>query len=77
MLFEVLFLALSDFFCLCMKYLGNRWMDLHQIHREDMFGPCLGEFEGQGHQGQKWHFSTLLAVCMMRFMFCKTVLAFS
>ena len=31
-------------------------MDLHQIHREDMFGPCLGEFEGQGHQGQKTAF---------------------
>ena len=39
----VLFLGLSDFwilfFCLCMKYLGNCWMDLCQIHRKDMFGP--------------------------------------
>jgi len=29
------------FFCLCMKYFGNRWIDLHQIHTEDMFGPSL------------------------------------
>ena len=29
-------------FCLCMKYLGNRWTDLHQIHKEDVFGPSLG-----------------------------------
>ena len=25
--------------CLCVKYLGNRWMDFCQIHREDVFGP--------------------------------------
>ena len=30
-------------FCLCMKkYLWNRWTDLCQIHREDVFGPLLG-----------------------------------
>ena len=29
-------------FCLCMKYLRNRWMDLRQIHTEDVFGPSLG-----------------------------------
>jgi len=28
-------------------------MDLCQIHTEDVFGPLLDEFEGQGHQGQK------------------------
>jgi len=28
-------------FCLCMKYLGNRWMDFCQIHTEDMFSPLL------------------------------------
>jgi len=28
--------------CLCTKYLGNRWTDLCQIHREDVFGPSLG-----------------------------------
>jgi len=26
----------------CMKYLWNRWTDLRQIHREDVFGPSLG-----------------------------------
>jgi len=30
------------FLFLCMKYLWNRWTDLRQIHREDMFGPSLG-----------------------------------
>jgi len=43
---KVVFLAPSCslwvFFCLCMKYLGNRWTDLRQIHREDVFGPSLG-----------------------------------
>jgi len=29
------------FFCLCMKYLGNRWTDLRQIHAEDVFGTSL------------------------------------
>ena len=51
-------------FCLCMKYLGNRWTDLRQIHMEDVFGPSLGKFEGQGHQGQKRHFSVLSAACV-------------
>jgi len=32
--------------------------------------------KGQGHQGQKRHFSALSAACM-RFMFCKTSLASS
>jgi len=26
-------------FCLCMKYLENRWTDLRQIHTEDVFVP--------------------------------------
>jgi len=30
-------------FCLCMKYLGNRWTNLRQIHTEDMLGPYLGQ----------------------------------
>ena len=34
-----LFLAPSVCFCLCMKYLGNRWTDLRRIHKEDVFGP--------------------------------------
>jgi len=29
-------------FWLCMKYLGNRWTNLRQIHMEDVFGPSLG-----------------------------------
>jgi len=28
---------LSAVFCLCMKYLRNRWADLRQIHTEDVF----------------------------------------
>jgi len=40
---KVLFLAPSVcFFSLCMKYFGNRWTDLRQIHMEDVFGPSLG-----------------------------------
>ena len=39
-------------FCLCMKYLGNRWTDLHQIHTEDVFGSSLGEFEVQGQRSK-------------------------
>jgi len=40
---KVLFLAPPVFvFCLCMKYLGNRWTDLRQIHMKDMFGSSLG-----------------------------------
>jgi len=31
----------SSSFCLCVKYLGNCWTDLHQIHTADMFGPSL------------------------------------
>jgi len=56
---KVLFLALSVTFCLGIKYLGNRWTDLCQIHRADMFSPSLGrvwmsrsEIKGQGHHGQ-------------------------
>jgi len=39
--------AVCDSFCLCMKYLRNRWTDLRQIHTEDVFGP-LGQVWGQG-----------------------------
>jgi len=28
---------------LCMKYLSNRWTDLRQIQREDVFDPLLGQ----------------------------------
>jgi len=47
-------------FCFCIKHLWNHWMDLRQIHMEDMFGPLLGqvwrsssEVKGQSHPGQK------------------------
>jgi len=50
------------FLCLCIKYLWNRWTDLRQIQREDVFGPSLGrvrilrsKVKGQGHQGQQSH----------------------
>jgi len=46
----------SVVFCVCMKYLGNRWTDLRQIHTEDVFRPSLGRLKvsvkGQGHQWQ-------------------------
>ena len=32
----------NKLFCLLLKYLGDRRMDLCQIHREDVFGPLLG-----------------------------------
>jgi len=42
------------------QYLENRWTDLRQIQRVDVFGPSLGgvwmprsKVYGQGHQGQK------------------------
>jgi len=61
---NVCFLAPSVcVFCLCMKYRGNRWKDLRQIHKEYVFGLSLGrvwrsssKVKGQGHQGQKRHF---------------------
>jgi len=41
-LWKVLFWRhLSVCFCLCMKYLWNCWMDLSQIHMEDVFGPSV------------------------------------
>ena len=41
---KLLFLAQSlCVFCLCMKYLRNHWMDLCQIHTEDLFSPSLGQ----------------------------------
>jgi len=73
----------SVVFCLCMKYFGDRWTALRQIDREDMFGPSLGwvwrsllKVKRQRLQGQKRHFSALLAACV-RFMFGKTSLASS
>jgi len=51
-------------------------MDLCQIHTKTCLVPRSDEFEGQGHQGQKRHFSTLLAACI-QFIFGKTSLASS
>jgi len=62
--------------CLCMKYLGNLWTDLHQIHMEDVFGPSLGRVwmwrsKVKVTQVKKWHFLALLLACV-QFMFGKT-----
>jgi len=62
------------FFCLCMKYLGNRWTDLRQIHMEDVFGPSLGRVWRSRSPGTKRHFSALSCV---QFMFGETSLVSS
>jgi len=46
------------------RYRGNCWMDLRQIHTEDMFGPLLAWV---------WRSRSVLAACV-RFMFGKTSL---
>jgi len=55
-------------------------MDLYQIHMEDVWSLAWTSLKvkvkGQGHQGQKKNFPTLLAVCVL-FMFGKTSLASS
>jgi len=65
---QVLFLALFGavtFFCVwTMKHLGNRWMDLRHVHREDVFGSSLGRV---------WR-SRSISVACVRFMFGKTYL---
>jgi len=61
-------------FCLCMKYLGNRWTDVRQIHTEDVFGASLGrvwrsrsKIKSQGHRRQKQHFRSFRRpVCGLR-----------
>jgi len=75
-------------FCLCMKYLGNSWTDLRQIHMEDVFSHSLAwvwrsrsnvkreTSKVKVTRNKRWHFSALSAVCV-RFMFGKTSLAFS
>ena len=71
--------AVCDF-CLCMKYFGNRWTDLRQIHMEDVIDPLLRHVwmsrsvvKGQGHHGTKTAFFG--AVACVRFMFGKTSLS--
>jgi len=44
--------VLSYFVCLSLKYLGNGCTDLRHIHWGDMFGPSVGEFEGQGQRSR-------------------------
>ena len=66
-----------------MKYLGNRWTCLRQVHTEDVFCPSLGQIwisrskvKSQGHHRQKRHFSAFSSACVL-FMFGKTSLACS
>jgi len=39
---EAVTLVIGPHTGLCMKYLRNRWTDLHQIYTKDVFGPSLG-----------------------------------
>jgi len=84
---QVLLLAQSVWFFVCMKYLRNRWMDLCQTHTEDVFSLSLrrvwrSRFSGTLNpthsltRGKKQHFSALSAI-YMQFMFGKTSLASS
>ena len=78
---KVLFLALSvTLFCLCMKYLGNRWTGLRQIQQKTCFVPRLDRFEFQGQRSRspetKTTFSPFSTPCV-RFMFGKTSLVYS
>ena len=69
----------SVFFCLCVKYLRNCWMNMHQIHTEDVFHPLLGwvwRSKVKVTRDKKRHFLALL-VAGVRFIFGKTSLASS
>jgi len=48
----MLVVALCLVFWLCIKYFGNRWMDLRQIHREDVLVSRLDEIECQGQRSK-------------------------
>ena len=53
--------ALAHISCLCMKYLGNYWTYLCQIHMEDVWS-LAPKFGGQGQRSRlpgdkKWHSS--------------------
>ena len=61
---KVLFFALSVIFLFVYENLGNRWTDLRQIHREDVFGPSLGRV---------WRSRSISAACV-QFMFVITSL---
>jgi len=57
---------------LCMKYIGNRWTDLRQIHMEEVFNWSLArtslkvKVKGQGHQWKN--------TACLQFVFGKTSL---
>jgi len=60
--------AVCDLFCLCMKYLGNHWTDLRQIHMKDVFWSLAWACMVKVTRAKIWHFSALLVACV-RFMF--------
>jgi len=74
---KVLFLAQSVCgFLLCMKYLGNCWVDLRQIHMEVVFGPSLGrvwrsKFKVTRDKKTSFFgpFGCLHAVCVWQYIF--------
>jgi len=71
-LWKVVFAAPSVcVFCLCMSC----WMDLHQIHTEDVFGPSLRRVS-RSPETKKRNFSAASVTCM-QFMFGKLSLASS
>jgi len=59
-----------------MKYLGNRWTNLRQIHTEDVLVLCSDELKGRRQrsrsQGTKTAFLALSAACV-RFMLGKKI----
>jgi len=77
---KVLFLALSVTFLFVYEIFRESLNGLHQIHKENVFGPSLGrvwmrtsKVKDQGHQRQKRRFSALSAA-RVRFMFGKHLL---
>ena len=64
----------SVVFCLCMKYLGNRWTDL-RLARTSLKVKVKGQ-RSRSPESKTAFFSALLAACA-RFMFGKTFLASS
>ena len=71
-------------FCLCMKYLGNRWTDLRHIHtRRRVWSVArtslkvkVKDQRSRSPGTKRRHFSAVSAACV-RFMFGKTSLASS
>jgi len=74
---KVLFLVPSVCaFCSCMKYLRNRWTDLHQIHMKTCLVLRSDEFEGQDQRSRSpgtkngilGPFNSLYAVCLIKLL---------